>query len=72
MMKTIFQFVMILYAKRKKEIFHCKKCNLCLSELKNIYGVLINSKYPCCNNYLFNSTEDAHCFEMWTQCIKIV
>ena len=46
----------------KEDFFHCKKCNLCLSiDLKNEHKCIsdtANSNCPCCNNYLFNSTEN--------------
>ena len=47
---------------KKEDFFHCKKCNLCLSiDLKNEHKCIsdtANSNCPCCNNYLFNSTEN--------------
>ena len=46
----------------KEDFFHCHKCNLCISKhLKNTHICVsdtANSNCPCCNEYLFNSTQE--------------
>ena len=46
----------------KEDFFHCQKCNLCISiDLKDTHKCVqdtANSNCSCCNEYLFNSTQD--------------